>query len=145
MVHALEEARRVLVPQGILVDLRPYCVEVPLELVFHEGIESVARLDSSPSRPDDLAADQAFESAAQAGMIKELKSEYFFFDFYWDTVQDMQVDWEDKWWSDVVLPKKVLRRAARMYKEHPGSPRLRIRIRSKLVVYEKPERQNDLD
>ena len=136
-MHALEQARRVLVPQGILIDLRPYCDEVPLELVFNGGMESIAQLDSSSSKPDDLAADQAFESAAQAGKLKELKSEYFYFAFTWNSVEDMQVDWEEKWWSDVVLPKKVLRRAARLVKKHPGSPRLRIRIRSRLVVYEK--------
>ncbi len=137
MVHALDEAWRVLVPHGILVDLRPYSAGIPLEYVLPESTVSVAMLDSSLGLPDNLAADKAFESATRAGLIRELKSEYFFFSFYWNSVEDMRVDMEDKWWNDVVLPGKVLRRAARLAKKHPAPARLRAGIQEKLVVYEK--------
>jgi hypothetical protein len=137
MVHALDEARRVLVPQGILIDLRPYCVEVSLELIFEAGMESIAMLDSSSSKPDDLAADKAFESAAQAGIFKELKLEYFYHAYYWNSVEDFLVDYEEKWKDDIVLPRKVIRKASSLYGKHPAGARLRARIRSKLVVYEK--------
>ena len=138
-MHALEEAWRVLVPHGIMVDLRPDCVENPLELVFDGGLQPVAVLDSSSSRPADLAADQAFESAVHAGLFKPCKSEYFFLAFYWNSLADMLVDMKESWWNDVVLPKNVVRRAARLYKKHPAPARLRMSIRSKLVVYEKDD------
>jgi len=137
MVHALHEARRVLVPQGILIDLRPYCVEAPLELSSEEGMESVALLDTSSSKPDDLAADKAMESAALVGIFKELKSEYFYYAYYWNSVEDMMLDYDEKWKDDIVLPKKVVQRASSLYKKHPAHARLRIRIRAKLVLYPK--------
>jgi hypothetical protein len=137
MVHALDEAWRVLVPQGILIDLRPYCVEVPLELVSAAGVESIARLDSSSSQPDDLAADRAFESAEQARIFKQLKLEYFHHAYYWNSVEDLRVDYEETWKDDIVLPGKVLRKVSSLYKKQTVPARLRVRIRVKLVVYVK--------
>jgi hypothetical protein len=161
MVHALDETWRVLVPQGRLIDLRPYCLEIPLEFVFEQSMIPVARLDSSSSKPDDLAADKAFKSAVDAGFFKLLTSDYFYSAYYWSSVEDMLVDYNDKWKDDVVLPGKVLRRATNLYKKHPAcatldcpppvpavlaqagqagtgaNARLRIRIRAKLVVYTK--------
>ncbi len=136
-MHALDEAWRVLVPQGILIDLRPYCVEVPLELVSDSGVESIALLDSSSSHPDDLAADKAFESAVHTRIFKQLKLEYFHHAYFWNSIKDLRVDYAETWKDDIVLPGKVLRRASSLYKKQAAPARLRVRIRVKLVVYAK--------
>jgi hypothetical protein len=57
MVHALREACRVLILHGFLIDLRPYCVEAPLEVVFEDGMEPAGLANTSMSQPDDQAAD----------------------------------------------------------------------------------------
>jgi hypothetical protein len=57
MVRALREACRVLILHGFLIDLRPYCVEAPLEVVFEDGMEPAGLVNTSMSQPDDQAAD----------------------------------------------------------------------------------------
>ena len=37
MVHALKEAYRILAPQGIMIDVRPLSVDVPLEIIYEGG------------------------------------------------------------------------------------------------------------
>ncbi len=137
MVHALEEARRVLVPHGFMVDLRPYCLDAPLEVVHAEGIEPAGVVDTSLCRADDAAAEKAVFDAVHAGLFKELKLDIFDFAFFWKSPQDMHADINGQWKWDVVLPKDVSRRAARLYRKHPSPATLRLRIRMKMVVFEK--------
>ena len=42
MVHALNEAWRVLVDHGIMIDVRPLCVDVPLEIVYRGQANQLA-------------------------------------------------------------------------------------------------------
>ena len=136
-MHALDEAWRVLMPQGRLIDLRPYCLEMPLELVRDEHMELIDSLDSSASEPDDRAADQAFAAAVHRRIIKQLTAEFFHSAYYWSSVEELLADYNEKWNDDIVLPGKVVSKAHRLVKKQPGCARLRIVVRSKLVVYER--------
>jgi hypothetical protein len=136
MVHALEEARRVLAPKGTLLDLRPYGQEAPLEFLRDGGAEPIAMLDISSDWPDNLAADRAFESAIQMGMFQPSHTESFDQAYYWDSVADLLVDYNEKWKGDIKLPRSAIRKAARLYKEVSTPARLRIRFPVKLAVYD---------
>ena len=137
MVHALNEAGRVLVSEGILIDLRPYCVEAPLEVVFERSIEPAGLVDMSSNSPDDLAADQAVAAVVGTGDLEKLKSEYFDYPYYWASVKELLVDLNGQWKDDVVIPQVVLQKASALLKKDPARARLRIRMRAKLDVYEK--------
>jgi hypothetical protein len=137
MVHALYEARRVLVPQGILIDLRPHCVAAPLEIVFEKSFESAGLVDMSLNIAHDLAADKAISIGVREGVIKELRSEYFDIAYYWNSVNEMVADIDENWKEDVILPEEVVRRASILYKKHHAHARLRIPLRMKQVTFEK--------
>lgn len=137
MVHALHEAWRVLVPQGILIDLRPYCVDVPLEILSKEGIESAGLVDMSPDIVDDQAADAAISAVVGEGIFNELMSDYFDFAYYWNSVEEMMVDWDEKWKDNTILPEEVVQQASILYQKHDARARLRVRIRMKLVKFGK--------
>lgn len=137
MVHALHEAWRVLVPQGILIDLRPTCTDVPLEILYKDGGESAGLVDLSPGRTHDQAADEAIDSVIREGIFKELKSEYFVFTNYWKSIEEMMVDWKDRWWEDANLSDEVLLRASLIIKQHHSRARLRLRTPEILVTYVK--------
>jgi hypothetical protein len=137
MVHALEQARRVLVPQGILLDLRPYGWQAPLEFLHGGRTQPIAMLDTSSDWPDSLAADRAFESAVQVGLFQPSHTESFDQAYYWDSVADLLVDYNEKWKGDIKLPRSAVRKAARMYQEVSTPARLRIRFPVKLGVYKK--------
>jgi hypothetical protein len=52
-------------------------------------------------------------------------------------VEELLADYNEKWKDDIVLPGNVVSKARRLVKKQPGCARLRIVIRSKLVVYER--------
>ena len=137
MVHALHEAWRVLAPGGILIDLRPYNVDAPLEVSSKGMVESAGLVDTSMDSALDEAADKAVCTLLREGMIRELRSEYFDQSYYWTSIKGMLADIDERWKDDVVIPQVVLRRATLLYKKQPGRARLRLRFHTKLFVYEK--------
>ena len=134
-MHALQEARRVLAPAGTLIDLRPICVDAPLEILTPQGSHSAGLVDMSPDIADDIAADNTFKEAVAAGSLKQVKLEEFDFAYYWETVDGMKADFEDRWKDDAILPAGVLRKARRLFKAHGLDARVRLRIRMRLSAY----------
>ena len=139
MVHALYEAWRVLVPQGILFDLRPLSNDMPLEILFSGGCESAGLVDLSPDIEHDIAADQAINIAVSEGIFKELKSEVFDYRYYWNNVEEMKADLDEEWKDDVILPDEVLQRAFFLFNNHPGQSRVRFPLQMKLGKFVKQE------
>src|SRR4030042_746246 len=137
MVHALNEAWRVLVAHGYMIDVRPLCIDVPLEIVFREAGESAGMLDLSPDIKRDINSGRAIETILAAGIFKEEKLEFFDFAYYWNTLEEMQEDLDENWKDEIVIPEAVLMRAQALFKKQRSKPKIRIRARMKLGIYEK--------
>jgi hypothetical protein len=137
MVHALHEAWRVLVLHGKMIDLRPYCLDAPLEVVSNENIGNAGLADTSADRLLNEAADNAISSMTGQGFFKEVKFGYFDNYYYWASIKEMLDDIHEYWKEDLVVPEEVLKQASRYYQEQGGKARLRLRLRTKLVAYEK--------
>jgi hypothetical protein len=137
MVHALKEAHRVLVPQGIMIDVRPLSVDVPLEIIYKGGRESAGMIDMSPDIELDKAADQAIESVVKDRIYIENDKEYFDFAYYWKTIKDMQDDLEEFWKDDVILPEEVIQQASLLFSKQRFQTQIRIGVQMKLGKYEK--------
>ncbi len=137
MVHALHEAWRVLLPQGILVDLRPLCADAPLEIVFTGGCALAGQVDMSPGIAQEVAADQAIQSVAGEGIFSKLQLEFFDFAYYWDNVVDMLADMDEYWKGDVILTASAIRKAHALFKKYQPQARVRLRVPMKLEKFEK--------
>lgn len=138
MVHALQEACRVLVPHGLLIDLRPYCLEVALEVVPRQAEFEVAGImDASLNRDHDEASDRAMETVENEGVIRRIKSDTFDIFYYWSSYRGLMAELSGRWKEDVVLTDEVRDRAQMLYRKHHRRAKLRLRIQSRLVVYEK--------
>ncbi len=100
MVHALREIHRVLAPNGILIDLRPYDDRWPIEVSSARETLQVGRLlDLENAISSDRAAERAMEQAAGEGRFIREQGEFFPLFYYWDTPNEMQEyiteEWED--------------------------------------------------
>jgi hypothetical protein len=137
MVHALKEAWRVLVAQGIMMDIRPLSIDTPLEVVYGEQRELAGKVDMSPGLKYDIAADQAISTVLKDGIYKELNIEYFDYVYYWKTFHGMMADFEERWKDEIILSKEVIEKAKRLYKEKRPNVMLRLGMRMKAGKYEK--------
>ena len=138
-MHALKEAHRNLVPGGIMIDLRPLSLDIPLEIICHGGRESAGMIDTSPGIDLDKAADQAIDTVLKDRTYKELYKEYFDFAYYWKSIKEMEDDLEEFWKDDVILPEGVIERAHMLFnKQHPGT-QIRVALKMKLGKYVRQE------
>lgn len=98
MVHALDEIRRVLVPGGILIDLRPISDRWRVEVFSAREIRETGSLtDTSSGVADDRAADQAISSAKANGWFQREAETFFPIHYVWDTASEMETWIADEW------------------------------------------------
>jgi len=98
MVHALSEISRVLIPNGILIDLRPVLDNWQIEVVSAREIRETGRMQDFPvGLADDEAAHQSIARAAQNGWFTREQQEFFPFVYSWDTPNEMQEWIEEEW------------------------------------------------
>lgn len=102
MVHALSEIRRVLIPDGILIDLRPMLDRWTIEVVSARETKQTGRVTDFPvGVADDEAANQAMaESEAQGWFVRE-REEFFPFVYAWDTPKELE-EWVAEEWEDFI-------------------------------------------
>ena len=129
MVHALDEVRRVLAPDGILIDLRPLADNWRVEVVSLREVKRTGRVEDLPVQTNgDVAANAAIQTAEKRGWFKREQDELFPFFYSWDTPSEME-EFVDDDWSDFVGMEEDTRRATRSaWAVADGDSRVRVRV-----------------
>ena len=129
MVHALDEVRRVLAPDGILIDLRPLTDNWRVEVVSLREVKRTGRVEDLPVQTNgDVAANAAIQAAEKRGWFKREQDELFPFFYSWDTPSEME-EFVDDDWSDFVGMEDDTRRATRSaWAVADGDSRVRVRV-----------------
>jgi hypothetical protein len=98
MVHALSEIRRVLVPNGTLIDLRPILSSWPIEVVSARAVHETGHIQDLPlGLADDHAANESMARAEQNGWFIREAEEFFPFYYSWDSPSEMENWIADEW------------------------------------------------
>jgi hypothetical protein len=133
MVHALGEIRRVLVPDGVLIDLRPIADHWRIEVFStHETREIGHVLDLPLGVADDEAANQAMANAEASGWFRRENEEFFPLNYVWDTANEME-KWIDEEWENFIGLDEETRRATRSAWAL-GDPDSCVRVRVKMLI-----------
>src|SRR5215510_5843350 len=91
MVHALDEIRRVLVPNGVLIDLRPLADHWRVEVASLREIRRTGHVTDLPEQTKgDIAANEATQEAERRSWFKREQDELFPFFYAWDTPSEME-------------------------------------------------------
>ena len=138
MVHALEEIRRVLIPGGLLIDLRPLSDSWPVEVVWRGGKCVTGRMTDLPAGlADEAAANSAMQQAALQGWFTCENVKHFQIFVYWNDPEEMRLHILEKWDETAVLEDNVLKETITTWSAAGDNKRVRVRMRMLLSVLKK--------
>src|SRR5689334_206395 len=132
MVHALAECWRVLIPDGLLIDLRPFAGNWPLDVVWGAHHQTAGPLDDSLERPDDQAANAAMAVALRAGWFVPERVTTFTFAWYWDSLDELEGYIAERWSTVIQMPPET--RAAALQLLAAAGPGARLRFRRGMLL-----------
>ena len=133
MVHALSEIRRVLVPDGILIDLRPILSSWPIEVVSAHETRETGRIQDLPlGLADDQAANQSIAGAEQKQWFVREGQGFFPYYYSWDSPSEME-EWIAEEWHDFIQTDEPTRRATRSAWAL-GDADSRVRVSVKILI-----------
>jgi SAM-dependent methyltransferase len=135
MVRALEETKRILKPGGMLLDLRPVASYWPLEVFVDGEAQFAGRIDDSADALDDAKANEAINAAVSNKLFRRITADSFEYHYYWDTVEQMEGYFQEKWSMDVRLPPEVLGEAKRLAASEGFESRVSIRRKIIIGIY----------
>jgi hypothetical protein len=133
MVYALNEIRRVLVPNGILIDIRPLMDRWQVEVTSIREVRQTGRVQDFPiGLADDQAANRAIAQASENAWFSRGQQEFFSYCYSWDTPGEME-EWIDAEWEDFVALDEETKQATRSAWAL-GDADARVRLQVKMLI-----------
>jgi len=129
MVHALSEIRRVLVPDGILIDLRPLADRWRVEVTSVRELKRTGHVTDLPEQTNgDIASNEAMREVERLGWFMREQDEMFPFTYSWDTPSEMEEFVNDDWQDFIDLDDDTKRATRAAWAVADGDSRVRIRM-----------------
>jgi len=140
MVHALNEIRRTLEPNGILIDLRPVASNWSVEVSSSAGCQLAGRLNDMPvGLADDEAAFKAMREVESRRWFIEEKEEEFAFFYYWDTPSEMKEFIDTEWEDFEKMGEDVFQKIRTLWVSANADARVRVRVKMLITRWGKTE------
>lgn len=130
MVHALSEIRRTLIPNGILIDLRPVLDHWQIEVVSAREIRETGRMQDFPlGLADDEAANHSMAQAVENKWFVREQEEFFPFVYSWDTPKEMEEWIEEEWEGFIALDEEPKQATRSAWALADGDARVQVRVK----------------
>ena len=138
MVHALEEVHRVLAPDGILIDMRPFAEHWLVEVVSMRGFQGTGRVDDLPEQVNgDMASNEAMREVESRGWFQREREEFFPLFYSWDTPSEME-EFVDNDWADFIgLSEKDRNVTRSVWALADADSRVRVRVQILIARWKK--------
>lgn len=130
MVHALSEIRRVLAPDGVLIDLRPFSDEWPIEVFsVRETRETGHVTPESLGVEDDTAASMAMSDVESRGWFRREDEIYFPIHYVWDTASEAEKWIDEEWEGNVSLGEEARRTTRSAWALGDADSQVRVKVK----------------
>lgn len=130
MVHALQEVWRVLLPGGVLIDIRPLAERWPIEVVSARGATETGRVNDLPEQINaDVASNKAMQAVASRGWFWREQEALFPFFYSWDTPSEMDEFIADDWADFIELSEETRRATRAAWATSDADSRVRVRMK----------------
>ena len=137
MVDALHESRRVLLPAGVLIDVRPVIAPIVLEVAIATQPVWAKEVHSYSAPEDVAAADAAVKHAVSRGWLASESSLAFDFDIWCDSADELRIYVEARKLRGAEIPYEELEARRRELGAAGQEARLRCRRPWMLSTYRK--------
>ncbi|HJS17748.1 MAG TPA: hypothetical protein VJ785_03305 [Anaerolineales bacterium] len=138
MVHALDEIRRILVPDGILIDLRPILDRWQIEFVSARESRATGQMQGFPlGLADDEAANRSMRVAEENGWFKREQQEYFPYIYSWDSAGEMEKWIEDEWAGYIEPDEETKQRTRSAWALGNADSRVRVQVKMSIARWRK--------
>ena len=133
MVHALSEIRRVLAPEGVLIDLRPFSDEWRIEVVSVRETRETGHVTPQPvGVADDEAANRAMADVESRGWFRREADTSFPIHYVWDTASEMETWIAEEWEGVATLSEDVMRTTRSAWALSDADSQVRVKV--KMVI-----------
>jgi len=138
MVHAVGEIRRVLVPGGTLIDVRPILDRWRIDVSSAREVHETGRVKDFPiGLADDRAANRAIAQAAADGWFVRQQEDFFLYSYSWDTPGEME-EWIEAEWEDFIAVEEETKRATRsVWATADADSQVQLRVKILITKWEK--------
>jgi len=138
MVHALSEIRRVLVPNGFLIDLRPLLDRWHIEVASAREARETGRMHDFPTGiADDKAANHAMATAEDKGWFIRENEAYFSYIYSWDSPKEMEEWIDDEWEGYIEIDDESKNATRSAWALGDGDTRVRVKIKMLIARWKK--------
>ena len=130
MVHALAEVRRILKPDGVLIDIRPLSGTWPIEVASIREVKGTGRVEDFPEPLNaDRASNEAMQDVEARGWFSRDRQEFFSYSYSWDTPSDMEEWIADEWQDFVGLGEETKQATRSSWALGDADARVRLQVR----------------
>lgn len=137
MVHALDEIRRVLVPGGVLIDIRPVADQWGIEVGSAGRIKESGRVEDLPVQVDaDTASNEAMKEVESRGWFQREQETFFPFLYSWDTPSEMEQYVAEEWYDFAALSEEVKMATRSAWAIADADSRVQVRVKILITRWE---------
>jgi len=138
MVHALDEIRRALAPDGILIDLRPLADRWRVEVVSAREVRETGRMQDLPlGLEDDEAANQNMAQAERDGWFRRESEEFFPLSYVWDSASEMEEWVEEEWRAFIGLGEETKQATRSAWALGDADSQVRVTVKMLITKWKK--------
>ena len=129
MVHALNEIRRILVPGGVLIDIRPLADRWRIEVGSADRFKETGRVHDLPVQVNaDTASTETMKEVESRGWFQREQEAFFAFLYSWDTPSEMEEFVAEDWYDFAALSEEAKRATRSAWAIADADSRVQVRV-----------------